>query len=58
MSFVRINMTDQTYKVEEAPVKYKHLAGRGVTSTLVAEEVPPLCHCDGQDLCLPRFSSL
>jgi len=44
MWFVRINMTDQTYKVEEAPVMYKHLAGRGMTSTLVAEEVPPLCH--------------
>ena len=44
MWFVRINMTDQTYKVEEAPVKYKHLAGRGVTSTVVADEVPALSH--------------
>jgi aldehyde:ferredoxin oxidoreductase len=44
MWFVRINMTDQSYKVEEAPAAYKHLSGRGVTSTLVAEEVQPLCH--------------
>jgi aldehyde:ferredoxin oxidoreductase len=44
MWFLRINMTDRSYKVEEAPAAYKHLAGRGVTSTVVAEEVPPLCH--------------
>ena len=44
MWFVRVNMTDSTYKVEEAPAAYKNLGGRGVTSTLVSEEVPPLCH--------------
>src|SRR5512136_2361141 len=44
MWFIRVNMTDSTYKVEEAPAAYKNLGGRGVTSTLVAEEVPPLCH--------------
>jgi len=30
--------------VEELPVAYKNLAGRALTSTIVAEEVPPLCH--------------
>jgi len=44
MWFIRINMTDQTYKVEEMPAEYKYLAGRGLTSTLVAKEVPPLAH--------------
>jgi aldehyde:ferredoxin oxidoreductase len=44
MWFVRINMTDQTARVEPAPDAYKHLGGRGVTSTVVSEEVPPLCH--------------
>ena len=44
MWFIRVNMTDSTYKVEQAPAAYKNLGGRGVTSTLVAEEVPPLCH--------------
>lgn len=44
MWFVRINMKDRTCKVEESPKAYHTLAGRGMTSTLVAEEVPPTCH--------------
>ncbi|MGB9521539.1 MAG: aldehyde ferredoxin oxidoreductase N-terminal domain-containing protein, partial [Anaerolineales bacterium] len=37
-------MTDRTYQVEELPQAYKYLAGRAMTSTIVADEVPPLCH--------------
>jgi aldehyde:ferredoxin oxidoreductase len=44
MWIVRVNMSDQTYKVEDIPEAYKYLAGRAMTSTLVADEVPPLCH--------------
>ncbi|RPI83965.1 MAG: aldehyde ferredoxin oxidoreductase [Chloroflexi bacterium] len=44
MWIVRVNMTDQTYKLEELPEAYKLLAGRALTSTLVANEVPPTCH--------------
>ncbi len=44
MYLVRVNMNDRTYKVEELPQAYKYLAGRALTSTLVADEVPPLCH--------------
>ncbi|NPV77369.1 MAG: aldehyde ferredoxin oxidoreductase [Anaerolineae bacterium] len=44
MFFVRVNMNDRTYQVTETPPEYRHLAGRGLTSTLVANEVPPLCH--------------
>ena len=44
MWIVRVNMTDQTYRVEPVPEAYKYLAGRAMTSTLVADEVPPLCH--------------
>src|SRR4030042_4460656 len=44
MWFLRINMTDRTYKLEDVPEAYKHLGGRGLTSTLVADEVPPLAH--------------
>jgi aldehyde:ferredoxin oxidoreductase len=44
MWIVRVNMTDQSYKVEGIPEAYKYLAGRAMTSTLVADEVPPLCH--------------
>lgn len=44
MYFVRVNMTDRTYQVTEVPEKYKYLAGRALTSNIVADEVPPLCH--------------
>jgi aldehyde:ferredoxin oxidoreductase len=44
MWFLRVNMTDRTYKLEDVPAAYKNLGGRGVTSTLVSEEVPPLAH--------------
>jgi aldehyde:ferredoxin oxidoreductase len=37
-------MTDRTYRLEEVPAAYQNLGGRGVTSTIVAKEVPPLCH--------------
>jgi aldehyde:ferredoxin oxidoreductase len=41
---LRINMTDRTYTLEDLPEKYKYLAGRGLTSTIVHDEVDPLCH--------------
>src|SRR5512145_1908525 len=44
MWILRVNMTDQTYKLEPVPEAYKYLAGRAMTSNLVADEVPPLCH--------------
>jgi len=44
MWFLRINMTDLTYRVEPVPEAYQHLAGRGLTSSVVADQVPPLCH--------------
>jgi aldehyde:ferredoxin oxidoreductase len=44
MWIIRVNMTDRSYKLEQVPEKYKYLAGRAFTSTLVADEVPPLCH--------------
>ena len=44
MWFIRVNMTDSSYKVEGVPAAYKNLGGRGLTSTLVADEVPPMCH--------------
>ena len=44
MWILRINMTDRTYRLEEVPAAYKNLGGRGLTSTIVHDEVPPLCH--------------
>ena len=44
MWILRVNMADRTYRLEEVPAAYQNLGGRGVTSTIVAKEVPPLCH--------------
>ena len=44
MWILRLNMTDRTYRLEEVPAAYKNLGGRGMTSTIVRDEVPPLCH--------------
>ncbi|MGD2040751.1 MAG: aldehyde ferredoxin oxidoreductase C-terminal domain-containing protein [Anaerolineae bacterium] len=41
---MRFNMADQTYTIEELPEQYKLLGGRGLTSTLVHDEVDPQCH--------------
>jgi aldehyde:ferredoxin oxidoreductase len=44
MWILRINMTDRTHQFEDVPEAYKLLGGRGLTSTIVYEEVPPTCH--------------
>ncbi len=44
MWILRVNMTDRTYRLDEVPAAYKNLGGRGMTSTVVRDEVPPLCH--------------
>lgn len=44
MWIIRLNMDDASYRLEESPPAYKNLSGRAMTSTLVSEEVPPLCH--------------
>jgi aldehyde:ferredoxin oxidoreductase len=40
----RVNMTDLTTKIEAVPAAWAGLGGRGLTSTIVAAEVPPTCH--------------
>jgi aldehyde:ferredoxin oxidoreductase len=44
MWILRINMSDRTYQLEDVPEAYKVLGGRGVSSTMVYDEVPPTCH--------------
>ena len=44
MWILRVNMTDRTYRFSEVPEAYKNLGGRGMTSTIINDEVPPLCH--------------
>lgn len=41
---LRINMSDLTSKTESVPKQWAGLGGRGLTSTIVAAEVPPRCH--------------
>ena len=41
---LRVNMSDQTYKYEDVPDKYKLLGGRGLTSAITCDEVPATCH--------------
>lgn len=41
---LRVNMTNRTATFEEVPEKYKERAGRWLTSSIVASEVPPTCH--------------
>ncbi|MFX1573821.1 MAG: aldehyde ferredoxin oxidoreductase family protein [Promethearchaeota archaeon] len=40
---LRVNMTNLEAKFEDLPDEYKTLGGRGMTSTIVAKEVPPTC---------------
>ncbi len=47
MWILRINMTDRSVKYEDVPEKYKLLYGRALTSQMVYDEVPPLCHALG-----------
>ncbi len=41
---VRVNMTNLSSKAEEVPAEWAGLGGRGLTSIIVAAEVPPRCH--------------
>jgi len=41
---VRINMSELTSSIEPVPAEWVGLGGRALTSSIVAKEVPPLCH--------------
>ena len=43
MNFLRVNMNEQTVTVEEVPQDYVGLGGRGLTSIMINNEVPPTC---------------
>jgi len=40
----RVNMTTLKVSTEEVPSQWKILGGRGLTSTIVSQEVKPTCH--------------
>ena len=41
---LRVNMNNLETKFEDLPEEYAALGGRGMTSTIVAKEVPPTCN--------------
>ena len=43
MKFINVNMNKKTIGVEDVPEKYKGLGGRGLTSIMINQEVPPTC---------------
>ncbi len=47
MKIYRINMSDLSFKMEDVPEKWILLGGRGLTSTIIAEEVDPTCNALG-----------
>lgn len=40
----RVNMSNLSFSIEEVPSSWLGLGGRGLTSTIVAQEVDPECH--------------
>ncbi|GFK94359.1 putative oxidoreductase YdhV [Fundidesulfovibrio magnetotacticus] len=47
--FIRVDMGSKSVKTEECPEQYAGLAGRGLTSIFVANEVKPTCHPLGKN---------
>ncbi len=47
--FIRVDMTEKKVATSDVPGKYAGLAGRGLTSNFVAEEVKPTCHPLGKN---------
>ncbi len=47
MWIIRVDMANQAYTLEDVPEQYTLLGGRGLTSTIVCDEVPPTCHALG-----------
>jgi aldehyde:ferredoxin oxidoreductase len=41
---LRVNMSKLETSLTDLPEKYAGLGGRGMTSTIVSDEVPPTCH--------------
>ncbi|MCW3489500.1 aldehyde ferredoxin oxidoreductase family protein [Dethiobacter alkaliphilus] len=41
---IRVNVGDQTCKIEPVPEKYELLGGRSLTSQIICDEVPPQCN--------------
>ena len=49
MKIIRVNMGKKAVTVEDVPLKYQGLGGRGLTSIMINDEVPPKCDPLGPD---------
>jgi aldehyde:ferredoxin oxidoreductase len=49
MKFLRVNMTDKVIRWEDVPEKYAGLGGRGLSSSLIHDEVDPKCDPCGSE---------
>lgn len=47
--FIRVNMSTKEITTSEVPEKYAGIAGRGLTSNIVNDEVKPTCHPLGKN---------
>jgi len=47
--FIRVDMGSKKVTIDECPEKYAGLAGRGLTSIFIADEVKPTCHPLGKN---------
>ncbi len=45
----RVNMSDLSTSIEDVPAAWAGHGGRGLTSTIIAAEVPPSCHPLGEN---------
>jgi aldehyde:ferredoxin oxidoreductase len=46
---IRINLSERRYEITEPSGPYRNLGGRGLTSSLIAQEVPPTCNALGAE---------
>ena len=52
MKLIRVNMTDQSIRIEKRPAEYKMLGGRGLTSVMINNEVPAQSDALGRKISL------
>ena len=48
-NILRVSLDNQDYKIAPLPDKYQNLGGRGLSSRIIAQEVPPQCDPLGED---------
>jgi aldehyde:ferredoxin oxidoreductase len=44
LKIYRVNMSKLSFSIEDVPERWNTLGGRGLTSTIISEEVDPACN--------------